>query len=101
MLTERSSLFLRGNPTYSLGTSLKIMPVQHTCGRCGAPLNASANPQLCPSCLLRAGLIGDVEKTVLDESKASSPVPAADRQDERARTGTSSYFGDYELLEEL
>src|SRR6266540_5481371 len=70
------------------------------CERCGAPLDAYAAPGLCPSCLLRGGLLAaqevmtpsqEFEGCVFDDrGVVRPPVEAITRR-----------FGEYELLEEI
>ena len=89
------------------------------CGRCGAKIPDDATGQICPACLLEAGigLLDDASATGVDSSVGATfsgdPAEKADDSDgnavSRARDikkaqqapGVLADLGDYELLEEI
>ena len=71
-----------------------------TCPQCGTPLPADSLAGLCPKCLLGAGF---EESSHGQTTSGDAPtVDIAQDQVAAASPGTHlSYFGDYELLEEI
>src|SRR5438876_10433530 len=78
-----------------------MQQTQQRCSRCGPPLSALAAPGLWPACLLRGGLIGDLQEPALADTEVDLPLAPEDTCDYSAKPGSASYFGDYQLLEEL
>lgn len=69
------------------------MTNKHVCGKCGGELTDVGAEQLCPGCLLEAGLDAGP-----DSSRPSLIGPAGQSPIERSFPRS---FGDYELLEEI
>src|SRR5258708_7162664 len=68
------------------------------CPQCQQPMNDDAPEGLCPSCLLKMGIAGGSEVTLI--------VPATDGAGSLAANGALAgvrigYVGDYELLKEI
>ena len=77
------------------------MAVRQTCPECGTELPAEGTDGLCPKCLFGVAIEGErapptspaaIDPTIANLSNQSGDVPTATK---------ISYFGDYELLEEI
>ena len=73
------------------------------CKTCGAKISADATREVCPACLLQAGL-----GLIADESVAEIAHPGRDQEVRAPDTKRAARlvrmladFGDYELLEEI
>src|SRR5581483_11785003 len=68
------------------------------CSKCGAELEPSAEPVLCPACLLEAGLESSAEADTLaaDDAPAQRSASTAGQS-----TAPTRRFGEYELLGEI
>src|SRR5215831_17643939 len=73
------------------------------CGRCGAKISGDATQEVCPACLLQAGLgqLEDGSVASVAHSSGDDGVRAADRKKAARSAKILSDFGDYELLEEI
>jgi len=73
------------------------------CERCGAKISGEATQEVCPACLLQAGL-GLLEDGSIAEIAGpgrDDGLRAADRKRATRPVGVLAEFGDYELLEEI
>src|SRR6516164_9121906 len=68
------------------------------CSKCGAELHPSAEPALCPACLLEAGLTGFPEAEAIDEIPEHRYTDSSGHSTE---PGPKRMFGEYELLAEI
>jgi len=73
-----------------------IFAMNH-CSKCGAELELSAEPALCPACLLETGLKDPEETDALEVSEYGSPNIAGQSTEQ----GATKKFGEYELLAEI
>jgi WD40 repeat protein/predicted Ser/Thr protein kinase len=74
------------------------MPAERRCAKCDAPLTVVGGADLCPGCLLEAGLGPAAPDRPLSAGTVfgeTEPVPVA------PGVGEARAFGDYELLEEI
>jgi TolB-like protein/Tfp pilus assembly protein PilF len=77
--------------------------VTTVCGTCGAKVPDDATGQICPACLLEAGLglLDEEAVTEMIDPAGNNGVPVADRKEATRPAGILGDFGDYELLEEI
>jgi hypothetical protein len=80
-----------------------MMTAHGVCARCGAKISGDGTQEVCPACLLQAGL-----SSLADESAAEAAHPgrddgvrAPDRKRAMRQARMLADFGDYELLEEI
>jgi serine/threonine protein kinase/tetratricopeptide (TPR) repeat protein len=66
------------------------------CSKCGAQLEPSAEPALCPACLLEAGLSRSAQADTLDEVPRYPSIAGHSTE-----PGSTGRFGEYELLAEI
>src|SRR5262249_2016819 len=80
-----------------------MMTAHGVCARCGAKISGNATQEVCPACLLQAGLgsLEDESLAGVAHSSGDDGVQAADRKKAVRSAKILSDFGDYELLEEI
>ena len=85
------------------GLTIRMKTASSVCRKCGAKISNDATLEICPACLLRAGLgrfDGDSIAEVVDPGR-NDGVPVLDGRKAARSAKILSDFGDYELLEEI
>ncbi len=85
------------------GVTIRMKTASSVCRRCGAKISNDVTPEICPACLLRAGLgqfDGDSITEVVNPGR-NDGVPVLDGRKAARSAKILSNFGDYELLEEI